>query len=875
MAEVTPSVSVIIPAYNCDRFISQALESVFSQTFKNYEIIVVDDGSTDTTPQVLKRFEPRIQIIRQENGGVAAARNSGILVAKGELIAFLDADDIFFPEKLEKQVSLFAQQASLEVVISGWQIMDQSGEPIAQVTPWETKPELDLACIVLYKPARPSATMIRRQVFDRLGSFDTTLTSGEDLDWLLRVMAAECKASWLPEVQVGYRQHSESLMTKGQQLLVDTDRIMQRFFSRSDLPPEILQLQQQERYQSLAWLAARMYYDGHLSEAGDCLARTLFYAKSKDFRLVSDWFQIFRGYAAEYGHRFNAYELTNAVFWKLLSVHAIAPWRDKHNQRSAALQANCSDEISLALAPHKSHRQDGLSNLPSRNTVLLYSDDPGAGGVLHCNHAIVCHLQKHGYEVSHACFQQNTPLSEKEEALGVEAINLGYHSGQNPEKSRMDIQGAQRLFQKHRPSLIVFSDGWPFSNLAAKQAAIGLGIPFIIVLGFIESSCVDFDRQDGVNYRKLAALQYRHAQEVIAVSDNNLQLLRQLFELPQSLGRVIYNGRPSEYFEPAKQAGSDRLRQAFNIPPNDIICFTSGRLEPVKGYQYQLEAMGQLKHLDVWKRLWFAWAGVGATELSSSNESELKETAKALGVQDRVIFLGQRWDIPDWLDASDIFVLTSEAEGMPLSVMEAMAKGLPVVATAVSGVPEELGDTGQLLSDPTENAEATVNELVETLEAWASSQTERERVGQEGKARASKLFQQENMLKRYEKIVAHIFSQQSATESEKNSSLEPSSQTPSLSTDPTLTPRSIWQVESSFHYASLIWTAWSRYMAADFAGMDRALEQALRSPCAPQGWPILEWGSWFTHFCKERGVAFNSTNLVNSEVWMRLTKSFR
>src|SRR4028118_1349040 len=143
MANSTPQVSVIIPAYNGDRYIAQAVESVISQTYKNWEIIVVDDGSTDDTRQALQPYFDRIRYVYQENQGVAAARNRGIQESRGELIAFLDQDDFFLSDKLAGQVALFDAQPSLGIVNSGWRIVKEQGESIFYVTPWGNLPPLE------------------------------------------------------------------------------------------------------------------------------------------------------------------------------------------------------------------------------------------------------------------------------------------------------------------------------------------------------------------------------------------------------------------------------------------------------------------------------------------------------------------------------------------------------------------------------------------------------------------------------------------------------------------------------------------------------------------------------------------------------------
>ena len=148
--------------------------------------------------------------------------------------------------------------------------------------------------------------------------------------------------------------------------------------------------------------------------------------------------------------------------------------------------------------------------------------------------------------------------------------------------------------------------------------------------------------------------------------------------------------------------------------------------------------MALLRGDPVWPRLHFAWVGAG------TREAGLRSMASALGVAGRVRFLGEQPDITGTLDASDLFVLPSQFEGMPLAVMEAMARGLPVIATAVSGIPEELGDAGRLLSDPVADPEATVRELAGALREWAGDEGLRRAVGRACRARAEALFTEDS-----------------------------------------------------------------------------------------------------------------------------------
>ena len=488
------------------------------------------------------------------------------------------------------------------------------------------------------------------------------------------------------------------------------------------------------------------------------------------------------------------------------------------------------------------------------NKILLYTDDLGIGGVRQCNHAIICHLANLGYQVTHVHYPDNSPLGAKEEELAIEQIDLDYHAGTDAIRTLKDLQGATNILAETQPTLVIFSDGWPFSNFAAKQAAAQLNIPYIIILGFIEPSCIYFSYRDGVPYADTVNYHYSQAKAVIGVSQENLTLLRKLFRLSNHVGQVIYNGRPPQYFNSPNASVRQRLRQEFKLPTNAIVCFTSARLEPVKGYQYQLEAIRQLKNSPVWSQLYFVWAGTGSESGTQSNEEELKQKVNQLGVGDRVIFLGQRWDILDWLDASDIFILTSEAEGMPLCIMEAMAKGLPVVATAVSGIPEELGDTGKLLASPKPDPQETVRELVNTILLWSFNSELRHAIGQAGKRRAEELFAEKKMLKQYQQVIEQVLATPSSVSTER------------------LNPEQISLIRKRFKYSSLVWQAWRNYRQGNMSSMAQFLQQAWQvTPFNPTS-TAFNWITTFSSFAREQGEKLDAYSLIKSEEWKKVTK---
>ncbi|MDX2243333.1 MAG: glycosyltransferase [Leptolyngbyaceae cyanobacterium bins.302] len=374
--------------------------------------------------------------------------------------------------------------------------------------------------------------------------------------------------------------------------------------------------------------------------------------------------------------------------------------------------------------------------------ILLYTDEPGVGGIAQYNHSLLMALVRRGDRVTAVQSYRDNPLLTAQQQAGIQHDWLAFDTMADFQRTFTDTTDAQAALQQYQPDLIVFSDGCPLSNFAAKQVAIELQIPFVIVVGFVAPN-LSHHFPEGVNpapiLTRLAGY-FDRAKAVVAVSQNNLELLRSLFHLPAHQGQVIHYGRPPQYFEPYRQEVRDRLRTELQLPANAVLCFTPARLEPIKGYQYQLNAILRLQQAGNLGQLHFAWAGEG------SLQEWLEQAIQQEALGDRIHLLGQRWDVVDWLDTADIFVLPSEVEGMPLAIMEAMAKGLPIVATAVSGIPEELGDTGVLLPDPTVNPEGTVQGLTETLPSLATVAQRRKAIGQAGQQRAKQMFREERMI---------------------------------------------------------------------------------------------------------------------------------
>jgi len=408
----------------------------------------------------------------------------------------------------------------------------------------------------------------------------------------------------------------------------------------------------------------------------------------------------------------------------------------------------CVEELSpndahvrLASKSNQGFSAGGFAHLPSLDLpkhVLLYSDDPEFGGVAQWNHNILLALAKQGYRVTCVQTSCDSPLVREREAAGVRHQWLDYDTSKDFGRTLEDRSHAETIFRGDRPDLIIFADCCPVSNMAARQTAMDHGIPYVTVVHFVG----EYLAKNFAAYLPTLSRQHAAARAVVAVSGENLNLLHTHFGTPSTQGRVIHNGRPPRFFQPRDEAVRRRLREEQNIPSDAIVCFTAARLTKIKGFAYQLEAIKLLKKRGSLKNLCFVWAGDG------DERAAITRVIGELQIGDHVRLLGHRWDIADWYDAADLFVLPSELEGMPLSIMEAMAKGLPVIATAVSGTPEELGDTGKLLPNPLNDPHGVVRELAETIESWAANGALREEQGRLGRERAERMFKESMMVER-------------------------------------------------------------------------------------------------------------------------------
>lgn len=229
MSQATDTISVIIPAYNAAKFLRAAIESVLAQTLLPQEILVIDDGSKDETAAIAASFGGIVRCISQENRGLSGARNRGVEESGGELIALLDADDIWLPRKLELQVKQLRRHPKALACFTRTKSVDGQGRVLKESTvpryPDLVKALLLYSCVV----GPPSSALMRRSTFDKVGLFDINFSQCHDWEMWLRITEAG-SITYVDEALLLYLVHDSNMSRNIPLLERDTFAVLRKFF---------------------------------------------------------------------------------------------------------------------------------------------------------------------------------------------------------------------------------------------------------------------------------------------------------------------------------------------------------------------------------------------------------------------------------------------------------------------------------------------------------------------------------------------------------------------------------------------------------------------------------------------------------------------
>ena len=281
-------VSVILPVYNGARFIRESLDSVLVQTFHDYEVICVDDGSTDGSLVILDEYRPHVTIIRQANAGQGAARNVGVGHASSRYVAFIDQDDRWYPWKLTQQVLALEADPDAVLVHCNSDRMDAQGQVVqrgATLEEYSRAMESPLGRLLGEGLILPSAMLVRRDAFERVGGFDPELRGYEDFDLCAR-LKQEGPFVFLDEPGMCYRVHPGGSSRAGHTVVRSRERFlknMMKLYDADEAKRRILFMLLAECYSDWGMEAMRL---GNVSEARAMMLRSLKFNPTK-FRTYS------------------------------------------------------------------------------------------------------------------------------------------------------------------------------------------------------------------------------------------------------------------------------------------------------------------------------------------------------------------------------------------------------------------------------------------------------------------------------------------------------------------------------------------------------------------------------------------------------------
>ena len=699
MSSSQPLVSIILPVYNGAQMVCAALESAFAQTFQDFEIIAIDDGSTDDSAQILGSFEPRIRVLNQKNGGASKARNLGIESARGEWVAFLDADDIWEPQKLEKQVELMRQNPKTGVSFSECLYFDENREWNADFGARVPAMSAIFEAMLSEHFIAMSSVMVRRECFQKVGVFDESLVGCEDYNLFLR-LARQFQFRFLAEPLVKLRCHDGNLSNDLPQMchdeIANLDKIAALF-------PD-LAIPKRRLKSKILFRFGGYYFDaGDFKSARSCFARALACAplQLKNYPFLC------------------AALLPESVRENARNVVRVVRRSGKSEEKTN------SEEVPNA--PQKSTLGTSDSQLPTPNstapkTVVMVTWSLVAGGSETYALTLAKNLDPAQFKPVLCALDQGGALESE-----IARLEIPFHIMHRAPGLQFRLMARMfRLFRAHRAKIVHthhFNQLF-YSLLGAKLC----GARVIHTEHSIEAYKSPRLR---LALRILSLGCYR----VLAIGDDGARVLRENVGISPRKLEIVRAGIDLDAFNEARDDARRELEIGANVPIAAIVA----RLSPEKNHRVLLEAWKKVVEKIPDAVLLLAGEGGEKAALCAQIET--------LNLENRVQLLGVRRDVARVLAACDCFVLSSDREGLPVSVLEAMAAARPVVATSVGDLPLVVrpNETGFLV--PPCDADA----LSEALIAVLSDQARAQKMGEAGK-RAVASFGLEPMIEAHQKL---------------------------------------------------------------------------------------------------------------------------
>jgi len=693
-------VSVIVPAYNCGKYIKEAIECVLEQTYENKEILVVDDGSTDNTQQIVRQYVERSEVkyFYQKNKGPAASRNTGIRNATGEYVSFLDADDLWDRAKLQKSIE-FIENNGFDWICTGMIKVKQNGEKLIKRIPetsWvidpHTKEIKQLKRGIFYFSSVPVHTptiTARMECFRQAGLFDESFLVGEDTDLWLRFEEAGLRGGYLDENLTIYRYNEKSITrAKNVDGLCEHVKVARKHAGILGWKNKKVK----QSYGEFLWHVADIYYSHRC------------YRKAAARILESIRY--------------------NPIFL-LKGVRRIIPIGKRKK-----IETN-------------------------RINILYYDPTSGFGGSSRCLVSWLKKLDRGKYNPI-VVVHFNGPAMERIRSMQIPVIRL-------PFRSIIDYQYAHfrdisriisyslllgNVFVYDLPTALLLARiiGKYHVNVMHLNSKVCSVIPGIMASRMTKVPCICHlhDIKTPVTKERIFA---KWVNRFIVLTEKALELYRK--EYPESMMELISNGVDLNDYRFA--IDEKEIKKKYKIPVEDKVVGIVGRLVEGKGFSDFVKAA----KIVLLKNPAVTFVIIGSDPMDGNEYEEyVRKLVKELSIEGKVIFTGWREDAVRIMSVFDILVQASSTfpEGFGMTVIEAMALKKPVIVTDIPGPSEIAIDniTGYIVppSDPGKMAEA--------IEMILSNKELAVKMGENGLRRVTEHYNLVTIVRRFESLYASL-----------------------------------------------------------------------------------------------------------------------
>jgi len=698
-------VSVIIPTYNQADYICDAIKSVLNQTYEDFEIMVIDDGSTDNTKDVLTEYNRKIRYLYQENQGAASARNLGIRESKAEYVAFLDSDDLWFPDKLAIQMDVFNKKPDMGLVCSSCIEFDKDKEANYIIRPRNYR-GCSFGDLFIENFIQTSTAVVKREVFEKAGLFDEGLKVAEDYDMWLRI-AKFYPIHFMKEPLVKYRVNQRGLL-KTQSYRINQEHI---YIFKKYLQDNEIQISKSLRQQRLAKeyykLGKINFYNSNIIEAKNNIAKAISISKSVGL--------IFKD--------------SHKHFLKLIGL--LKPYF-----------------VLLGLTFFSMFRKNKPKESEAKN-ILYLEGGTGFGGSGNSLFGLLKNIDKNKFNPLVVTFNDG-PQFQKIHNLGIKMIKLNLNETEPEDKNGILSYlkfGFDFLFNILPISLkLIRIIKKNKIDLVHINTNIISGIPAILASKITRIPCICHIRQTRGLIKREVFLT-RWIDKFIVLNKDAKEILKK--DIPKERLSLIYDGINLKEFE----IGEDRkteLKKEFNLDKSPFVGIV-GRLVEGKGYDDFIKSAEII--IKQKPDVKFVIVGSDPTK-EKIIENELRDLVDRLDLNSHIIFTGWRNDISALISTFDILVQSSSfPEGFGLTCIEAMALAKPVVATNIPG-PSEIvvdGKTGFLV--PPKNPSALAEAILKLLNNAVLAK----KIGESGRKRAEELFDIRKNVRQIEDIYENVF----------------------------------------------------------------------------------------------------------------------